>query len=287
MSDDEELKARREVNPGTDQAGGHQDNDWDTFDFERWGAEADHDGADGRQYETTHAGLRNPATDQPDDEAGWVSQGGILHWMEPGAEEFEKPSDARTEAKSRWASDSIDLPPGAPDNLRLRSLRAWLLRQRLVETEALGELLLERRQLAASHEESEDSPPVSEVTEDSPLELELTTRQAAIEVYEALVESLDEMATHSGPARVLVEYYLWLNERLALLIATAPAQLDVSSFPMLAPLDSVDESASSAEAHQSESPATAHSIAQWQGRLQAALQTRRRIEQVSTPEPED
>jgi hypothetical protein len=160
------------------------------------------------------------------------------------------------------------------------------LRQRALETEGLGQLLLERRRL----ELGESAPPGAEDTDDSPLALAMLSRQAAIEVYEALVESLDEMATHTGPSRLLVEYYLWLNERLAILAQAAEAPKDFAVHARLAPQDPLDESAVTSHPHdtgEADVPPTARSIAGWQGRAQAALEARRRIEQVSAPEPED
>jgi hypothetical protein len=213
------------------------------------------------------------------DKAGWVSRGGILQWEESEEGGQEGQSKAGSEAASRWAADAIDLPPGAPDHLRVRSLRAWLLRRRLLETEELGQLLLERRRRSAG--EDADEPP------DSPLELALLEQQAAIEVFEALVESLDEMASHSGPARLLVEYYLWLNERLVMLAEAAEAPADFAAGAMLPLSDLADEASGTESAALAESPPTARSIAEWQGRAQAAMAARRRIEQVSAPEPEE
>lgn len=261
--------------------------DWESFDFETWGVDDTTDGA---------AGNRDSAIAETDDqerlpesepsEGGWTSHGGILRWVEPGDDDTEQGSDPQSEAKSRWASESIEIPPGAPDYLRVRSLRAWLLRQRQLETEAIGQLLLERR-LEATNETIDDI--VSPVTEadDSPFELELASRQAAMEVYESLVESLGEMAAHSGPARVLVEFYLWLDERLALLATTAPSSLDVSSYGLQPPFDDAAEIASTSDIPMTRPPATHREVAEWKGRAQAALQARRRIEQVSQPEPED
>ncbi len=261
--------------------------DWDTFDFESWGRGEVRDGANGHGDETARRLEPDFQPGQPDDEAGWVSQGGILRWIEPGDEEIEKPGDPRSEARSRWASETVDLPPGAPDSLRLRSLRAWLLRQRLLETEAVGQLLLERRRQEANDDAALDVDFPGGEGDDSPFELELVKRQAAIEVYEALVESLDEMVAHSGPARVLVEYYLWLGERLALLASTAPIPLDAATYSALAPTDIQAETTQTPADRQPEARTTARSIAAWQGRAQAALQARRRIEQVSSPEPEE
>jgi hypothetical protein len=290
---DDDLKAPENpegANHRDGQTGQRREDDWESFDFDSWGTVMEDplrtNGQDGMASRETGAEL-------DEDESpggGWVSRGGILYWDEPGAEDLGGSSDARREARSHWADDSIDLPPGAPDYLRTRSLRAWLLRQRLLETEAIGQLLLERRRHEAERGSDQDpSPP--EQAEDSPVELALAQRQAAIEVYEALVESLDEMATHSGPARILVEFYLWLNERLAVLASTAPApsyQAAFSAEARLAPMDFADSPVDLPETSGAESPLlSARSIAEWQGRARAALGARRRIEQVSTPEPED
>ena len=250
--------------------------DWDEL-LRAW-ADGEYDpNQDGRNGRNTPD---SPGEEQEEDKkASWVSRGGILQWEESEEEGHEGQSKAGSEAASRWAADTIDLPPGAPDHLRVRSLRAWLLRRRLLETEEMGQLLLERRRSGAG-EDSEEPP-------DSPLELALLERQAAIEVYEALVESLDEMASHSGPARLLVEYYLWLNERLVMLADAAEAPADFAARAMLPPPDSADEGIGAESSESEESPPTARRVAQWQGRAQAALAARRRIEQVSAPEPEE
>jgi hypothetical protein len=88
-----------------------------------------------------------------------------------------------------------------------------------------------------------------------------------------------------------VEFYLWLNERLAILASTAPAPSYRTAFSAearLAPMDLADNPGDSTETSGMESPSlSARSIVEWQGRAQAALGARRRIEQVSAPEPED
>jgi hypothetical protein len=255
----------------------HGGSDWDEL-IRSWAAGEDEnpieDGLDGMN-------ALDGAGDQREEgeRASWVSRGGILQWEESGEEAQEGQSKAGSEAASRWAADAIDLPPGAPDHLRVRSLRAWLLRRRLLETEELGQLLLERRRAGAG--EDSDEPP------DSPLELAILERQAAIEVYEALVESLDEMASHSGPARLLVEYYLWLNERLVMLAEAVEAPADFAARAMLPLPDSAGEGSGGESTRPEEPSPTAKSIAEWQGRAQAALAARRRIEQVSAPEPEE
>jgi hypothetical protein len=264
----------------------HNERRWDQDLLETWGrADLNQDQQDGSQ----EGGQEETAKKtQP----GWVSWGGILRWEESEDGEQEEPGGAASEATSHWASDTIDLPPGAPDRLRVRSLRAWLLRQRSLESEEMGQLLLERRRLEPRENENENESSTSDELDDSPLALALAERQAAIEVYEALVESLDEMATHTGPSRLLVEYYLWLNERLVFLGRAAEAPKDFAVRARLATPDPLNEGAGASnpnphDAGESASPPTARSIAEWQGRTQAALEARRRIEQVSAPEPED
>ena len=253
----------------------HGGSDWDEL-MRAWAAGEEDAAPDGTNGTNAPDGAGEER--EEGEKASWVSRGGILRWeeLEEGGQEGQ--SKAGSEAASRWAADAIDLPLGAPDHLRVRSLRAWLLRRRVLETEDLGQLLLERRRAGAG--EDSDEPP------DSPLELALLERQAAIEVYEALVESLDEMASHNGPARLLVEYYLWLNERLLMLAAAAEAPADFAARAML-PLPDPANEGNGAESTGPEEPPTARSIAQWQGRAQAALAARRRIEQVSAPEPEE
>src|SRR5690349_25122404 len=83
----------------------------------------------------------------------WVSQGGVLHWEEPEGTPDDIASDLRREAQSPWASETLTLPLGAPDALRVRGVRASIARQRMLENEAMGILLLERPQPSA-HDDS-------------------------------------------------------------------------------------------------------------------------------------
>lgn len=245
-------------------------NGWDTFDFEEWGVDGANDVArDG------HTGNDEdpPADTVRAADGHWVSQGGVLRWETPDDEDESK-RDLRTEAASVWAKDDVDLPPGVPDDARIRAARAWLARQRQLETEEVGALLLERR---ASGEE-EDATPDSE----GPYDLALAERQAAIETYERTLEALGDIAAHNGPSRVLVELYLWLNERLAMLAEMPEAPAEFAARLLLVPVED-EENAPSAP---KETP-TPRSMAQWRGCAEALLRARRRVEQVSAPEPED
>ncbi|HLZ25165.1 MAG TPA: hypothetical protein VKQ30_23835 [Ktedonobacterales bacterium] len=249
---------------------GEHDNGWETFDFDEWGVDGSggmaRNGHPTEDRETTAATARQP-------EGQWISQGGVLHWEIPGDED-ESRRDLRSEAASVWAKDEVDLPPGVPDDARIRAARAWLARQRQFESEELGTLLLERRESGAD----EDATPEGE----GPFDLALAEHQAAIETYERTLEALADLAAHAGPSRVLVEFYLWLNERLAMLAAMPEAPAQFAARLLLIPVE--DEENTPAAPKDVPTP---RSTAQWQGCAEALLRARRRVEHVSAPEPED
>lgn len=236
-------------------------------------------------------GIDVPGT--PHDEGRWVSVGGVMTWEESDAEALQRDRGGLLgEVNSRWAAEDIELPPGAPDLLRIRATHAWLIRQRALETEAVGSLLLERRQLERATEADEEDatqpnlhrprrtaqqsqPQANDV---SPLDLALAEHQAAIETYERLIEALDELKAHSGPARVLVEMHLWITERLALLAAMPEATPEFVQRLMFAVVQD------DARAALDRGEPTPSSIAEWEGCAEALLQARRRVEWVSTPE---
>lgn len=272
---------------------GSHDDGWDDFDFDAWGAEASSDGQNGRNTrqdaaEGSHDGLQG--YDDVEDEAErkaayrpagkWVSQGGVLNWEEPEDFGEQREPTIREESESVWAADDVDLPPGAPDAARVRAARAWLARQRQREVDALGMLLLERREIYGD-EEPDGAGVVRSRREDNPLDLALAEHQAAIEEYEAMLAALDDIIAHTGPARALVEFYLWLGERLATLARTAEAPAGFAASLLLAPVEDEESAEPGAPAP------TPRSSSEWQGRAEAVTQARRRVERVTTPEPED
>jgi hypothetical protein len=249
---------------------------YDGFNWTGWGKESTTDGrSDDAQEE---AGVEGDERSQrATGEGRWVSAGGVMRWeSNSGAEE------SASEAASRWAADDLDLPPGAPDPIRVRATRAWLLRQRAAESEAMGYLLLERRrlQVASDSRESAQSGAASGEAE-GPLDVALAEHQAAIQEYERLVEALDEIGAHTGPAHLLVEFYLRINERLAELAADPAAPAGFAAALLLAPVE--DEEAAGPGA----APPTPGAQAEWQGRAEAVLYTRKRVERLTAPEPED
>jgi hypothetical protein len=252
---------------------GDNGNEWDRFNFDAWGNDAPEPGMD-----RNGSSPDEPATGDEAEEAGhWESVGGVLRWE--GPEEGAQPPTLLDEARSQWAAEQVDLPPGAPDPARVRATRAWLARQRVLEGEALGQVLYERRLLL--HSGSLDEAPEHDEDDASPLGLALAEHTAAMQEYERLLEVLGELEAHSGPARVLVEYHLALTERLAELASAPEAPADFAAGVLLAEVE--DEEAAGAQG----TLPTPRSVAEWQGRARAAVLARRRVERVTLPDPDE
>lgn len=254
---------------------------WDRFDWDSWGDAPSADGRNGASEPSRPDGENDRLTGIEDEEAPaqgrWVSQGGVIQWEEPDDMDSETP-DAHREAASPWAADDLTLPLGAPSATRVRGVRAWLLRQWMLENEAMGVILLERRRRTEREDEEErPSRPSIAARDDSPLELALLEHQAAATEYETLLAALDDHVAHTGPDRVLIEYHFWLNEQLAALAAAAEAPAGFGEHYLYAPI---------------ETPAgaphpTPRSGAEWEGRATAVIQTRRRVERMTAPEEEE
>jgi hypothetical protein len=186
--------------------------------------------------------------------AGWVSAGGVLRW-EPGD------SGDADQAHSPLAAEQFEMPEGAPDAPRVAAVRAWLARKREVAGDELGDLLLRQRE-----ERRDDSPagrrPRRGPTPYSAVDLELAERQATIDEYALLAETLDDFVAHSGLARALVEFYLWLAGQLDEHVAASRALLAAAEPDPLA-------------------------VAAWNGRAQAVVATRGRVERMMAPAGDD
>lgn len=269
---------------------GNHDDGWDSFDWQNLGGDetsSDGHAANGHQRGD---GLdeRRMRRDDDDDEAApeversqgkWVSQGGVMRWETPDDEETT-PS-VQDEARSPFAADDFTLPAGAPDAARVRAVRAWLARQRQFAGEAIGFLLMERRlQTSDSGRDTEGRATFEE--RDDPLELALAEHQMAMQEYERLIEMLDDILTHSGPARALIEYHLWLTERLAQVAREPEAPASFAAQLLLVEIE--DEEQGAADPPRATTP---RSHAEWQGRAEADLRTRRRVEWVTAPETDE
>jgi hypothetical protein len=104
----------------------------------------------------------------------------------------------------------------------------------------------------------------------------MAEHQAAIDEYERLIEALSAVEQHSGTRSVLVEFYLAVMDRLSEL-ANAP-EAPRSFAPHLRVSDQPEQ------VHTRPDPRAA---AEWQGRVDAILLTRQRVERVTMPEGDD
>lgn len=262
---------------------------WDNFDWDSLGEDGsnNHHARDGDERRTTveSDGMLRRGLEETDDDAGvagaggrWITQGGVVHW-ESGEGEREDDLNPREEAQSPWAADDIEIPLAASEAVRVRAVRAWLARRRLLENEALGTLLLERRQLYPPADEDEQPTTVRPRApiEESPLDLALAEHQAAADEYERLLLALDELRAHGGSGRILVEFYLLVTERLGELATQPEAPPDFAEDVLFATIEQAPAAP----------PPTEHSRHEWDGRAGAAVYTRRRVERVSAPEPEE
>lgn len=243
------------------------DDDAEHFDWNTWAeddpnasARANH--ANGGASNGHRAGARDADTAADDvanaapdaSGAGWVASGGVMHWEEPESEA----ADPRAEAESPLAADELDMPEGAPGAPRVRAVHAWMVRQRVRLTDALGELLLAQRdQRAAEPPPSRRASRRADI-EISPLELAIAEHQAAADEYDALLAALEEHAAHAGPGQALVDFYLWLSDHLA-------------------------EQAAMPEAAVGAAPPTTRETAAWRGHAMAALAARGRVERMTAP----
>ncbi len=258
MPTDDEERPGGDLEPLSLGVNGHSGNPWNT-------------GANSSKDEDTD-GVR--AGDEGEAKGHWVTRGGVLFWEEPETYDESGALDLRAEAVSEWAADDLTLPLGAPDTLRIRALRAWLARRWIEEGDTLGILLLERRRL---YPDAADESPVRRHTpvERSPLDLEMLERQSASEEYERYLEQLTDLEAHGALRRLLVEFYLALTERIGELANSPAAPEDFAPELRVAV-----EQPASGEANPDER-------AEWRGRAEAAMLTRRRVERVTAPEEEE
>lgn len=248
--------------------------EWESFDWETLSdgtLRNGHGDADTIDDESVGADDDSPG------EGEWVSQGGVLHWEEPEGSPEDIASDLRREAQSPWASETLSLPLGVADALRVRAVRAWLAHRRMLENESMGVLLLERRQQAIHEDEDAAERSARSTRGVHPLDIALAEHQAAVAEYESLLLALDEVGMHNGPGRVLVEYHFQLGDRIAALATASEAPNDFAESHLFMTI----------ERSPTATPVTPLSQAEWDGRVGAVLQTRRRVERMTAPEEEE
>jgi len=115
------------------------------------------------------------------------------------------------------SEDDLRLPESASVLVRLHALRAWLARRRHEATVEVGEAALNLQQAMAS-EFQEARPRRRERRsqgQEDPLNLAqqaLAAAQQRLQAYEDAEALLEDCVIHAGGDRVLVEYYLSLEE---------------------------------------------------------------------------
>ena len=115
------------------------------------------------------------------------------------------------------SEDDLRLPESASVLVRLHALRAWLARRRHEATVEVGEAALNLQQAMAS-EFQEARPRRREHRsqgQEDPLNLAqqaLAAAQQRLQAYEDAEALLEDCVIHAGGDRVLVEYYLSLEE---------------------------------------------------------------------------
>jgi hypothetical protein len=113
------------------------------------------------------------------------------------------------------SQDDLRLPDSASVLVRLHAVRAWLARRRGEATMEVGSAALSLQQ-AMSPAMHETRPRRRQRSEQETLLLgaqrALTAAQQRLQAYEDAEALLEECVTHTGGERVLVEYYLALEE---------------------------------------------------------------------------
>lgn len=272
----------------------NHDNGWDGFDWQSWGGdEPGGNGHDGnnrlrddqrdlseRLGDDRRTQIEDESAEGARPEGMWVTDGGVMRWETP--DDAEENVTLQDEARSPFAADDFTVPAGAPPAARVRAVRAWLARQRERASDAIGYLLIERRQLQSSESGRDTGSRADPAAGDDPLELALTEHQATMQEYEDLLEALDDIVTHSGPTRALIEYHLWLSERLAQLASAPEAPASFAAQLLLVEVEDEEQTET-----QPSAATSARSHAEWEGRAEAAVKTRRRVEWVSASEAEE
>ena len=113
------------------------------------------------------------------------------------------------------SEDNLRLPDSASVLIRLHAVRAWLARRRDEATIEVGEAALKLQQ-AMSPASQETRPRRRQRSEQETLLLgaqqALAAAQQRLQAYEDAEALLEDCVTHTGGERVLVEYYLALEE---------------------------------------------------------------------------
>ena len=167
------------------------------------------------------------------------------------------------------SDDSLRLPAGANILVRVHAVRAWLSRRRAEAVHAVGDaalVLQEAMQRSQQQQELQRLRRRERREQQQQLQhtqQQLHVTQAQLLAYEEAQALLEECIAHGSGERVLVEYYLELEDLVQRIIQSIPSQ----------PLESLAELNAPGERDTGEEQNT-------QARLQALADVQRRVENI-------
>lgn len=136
------------------------------------------------------------------------------------ASEFDDQQTGETGSDELLSDDNLHLPENANILVRLHAVRAWLARRRDEASLAVGEAALALQE-AFQPRQDEARPRRARRMQESDLsgrvaatELKLQEAQVSLAAFEEAQEWLEECIAHTQGERVLVEYYLMIEQAL-------------------------------------------------------------------------
>ena len=184
---------------------------------------------------------------------------------------FDANDDAEIGSDELLSDDSLRLPEGANILVRVHAVRAWLSRRREEAVAAVGDaalVLQETMQLVQGPESRlRRRERLAQQEQLDRIQQRLNETQARLHAYEEAQNLLEECIAHTSGERVLVEYYLQLEELvLHILQEDSKAPLEISD---------AAEGLNTAEARQTDA------------RLQALADVQQRVERIGTPNEDE
>lgn len=140
--------------------------------------------------------------------------------------DFDERSSEEIGSDELLSADNLRLPEAANILVRLHALRAWLARRRSEVSLEVGEAALalqaaiqqaqsdEARPRRRARHESYENNSTGLVTSMVHAQAQLQEAQASLAAFDEAQELLEECIAHTQGERVLVEYYLLIEQRL-------------------------------------------------------------------------
>jgi hypothetical protein len=111
------------------------------------------------------------------------------------------------------SDENLRLPEGANVLVRLHAVRAWLSRRREEASIEVGEAALALQEIMQETRPRRRSHQIAAVQQQSQrAQKKLAESQQRLSAYEEALSIMEDCVAHTGGERVLVEYYLTLEE---------------------------------------------------------------------------